>query len=41
MDLIKKAEISVDRKMLSNLAIDDPQAFKGLVDTARAAAGAA
>jgi large subunit ribosomal protein L20 len=41
MDLLNKANIAVDRKMLSNLAIADPQAFKGLVDNARAAAGAA
>ena len=40
MDLIKKAGIEIDRKMLSNLAIVDPQAFKGLVDTAKAGAGA-
>jgi large subunit ribosomal protein L20 len=41
MDIIKKAGVGIDRKMLSNLAIADPQAFKGLVDQAKAAAGAA
>ena len=40
MDIINKAGVAIDRKMLSNLAIDDPQAFKGLVETAKAAAGA-
>ena len=41
MGILGKAGVEVDRKQLSNLAIADPQAFKGLVDSARASAGAA
>lgn len=33
---LKKAGIALDRKMLSQLAITEPQAFTKLVDTARA-----
>lgn len=32
-----KAGIEVDRKILAGLAIDQPEAFKGLVDQAKAA----
>ncbi len=32
---LKKAEIQINRKSLSNLAIEDPDAFKELVDLAR------
>ncbi len=35
---LKKAEIDLDRKSLSELAIRDPQGFKAVVDTAKAAA---
>ncbi|MDO5330968.1 MAG: 50S ribosomal protein L20 [Bacillota bacterium] len=35
MDGLKKSGISINRKMLSELAISDPNAFKGLVDTAK------
>ena len=34
------AQIDVDRKVLSDLAIHEPAAFKGLVDQAKAALGA-
>lgn len=34
---LTKAEIQINRKALSNLAIEDPDAFKELVDKARAA----
>jgi len=36
---LKKAEIDLDRKSLSELAIRDPQGFKAVVETAKAAAG--
>ena len=39
MDGIHKAGIEVDRKMLADLAVRDPQAFQALVDQARARAG--
>jgi large subunit ribosomal protein L20 len=35
---LDKAGISLDRKILSDLAITDPNAFKQVVETARAAA---
>lgn len=35
---LKKAEIDLDRKSLSELAIRDPQGFKAVVETAKAAA---
>ena len=35
---LKQAGVEVDRRQLSELAIHDPAAFNGLVDTARAAA---
>ena len=34
---LKAAEIEVDRRMLAELAVNDPAAFTVLVDTARAA----
>lgn len=34
---LKLAEIEIDRKVLSDLAIREPDAFKSLVDTAQAA----
>ncbi|MFI0433287.1 MAG: 50S ribosomal protein L20 [Candidatus Nanopelagicales bacterium] len=34
---LKAAEIEVDRRMLAELAVNDPQAFAALVDVARAA----
>jgi large subunit ribosomal protein L20 len=34
---LAKAKISLDRKILSDLAISDPSAFKSIVDAARAA----
>ncbi len=37
---LKLAEIEVDRKILSELAIHEPDAFKALVDAANAASGA-
>lgn len=33
---LTKADYSVDRKIISNLAIEDPQAFAALVETAKA-----
>jgi len=32
---LNKADIQVNRKALSNMAIEDPAAFKQLVDTAK------
>ena len=37
MDGLKKAGVDLNRKMLSELAIHDPEGFKGLVETAKAA----
>ncbi|MEL7130548.1 MAG: 50S ribosomal protein L20 [Pseudomonadota bacterium] len=37
MDGLNKAEIEVDRKMLSELAIHEPDAFKSLVEKAKGA----
>lgn len=34
---LKKADININRKMLSEMAIHDPEGFKALVDTAKAA----
>ena len=36
MNGLKKADIQVDRKMLSDLAINNQETFKSLTDTARA-----
>lgn len=36
---LKKANIDLNRKMLSEIAISDPKAFKDLVDKAKAAVG--
>lgn len=35
---LKAAEVEVDRKMLADMAVNDPDAFKALVDVARSAA---
>ncbi|MCQ2742305.1 MAG: 50S ribosomal protein L20 [Bacilli bacterium] len=35
MDGLKKSNITINRKMLSEIAITDPVAFKGLVETAK------
>lgn len=40
MNGLKKAEIELDRKVLSDLAITDPDAFSQLVEKAKAAHGA-
>jgi len=37
MDGLKKSNVSINRKMLSELAINDATAFKGLVETAKKA----
>ena len=37
MNGLKKAEININRKMLSEIAIADPQAFTALVEKAKAA----
>ena len=37
IDGLNKADIQINRKVLSNLAIEDPDAFKELVEKARAA----
>jgi large subunit ribosomal protein L20 len=37
IDGLRKAEIEVDRKVLSDIAIHEPEAFKALVDKAQAA----
>ena len=39
MNGIKKSGIEIDRKVLSDLAIREPAAFKSLVDQAKAALG--
>lgn len=39
MNGIKKAGIEMDRKVLSDLAVNDPSAFKEIVERARAALG--
>jgi large subunit ribosomal protein L20 len=36
VDILKKAGVDLNRKMLSNLAARDPEAFSGLVEQARA-----
>ncbi len=36
IDGLAKAEVEVDRKVLSDLAIREPEAFKALVETAKA-----
>src|SRR5687768_16160819 len=41
MSGLKKAGIEVDRKVLADLAVRDPQAFASLADQARAALSAA
>jgi len=40
MDGIHKAQIEVDRKVLADLAVHEPEAFKALVDRAQSARGA-
>lgn len=37
MNGLKKANVTINRKMLSEIAIADPKAFKGLVETAKKA----
>lgn len=37
MNLLKKADIQVNRKMLAELAVNEPEAFKVLVETAQKA----
>ena len=37
MDGLKKANVAINRKMLSEIAINDPKAFAGLVQTAKKA----
>ena len=41
MDGIHKAQIEVDRKVLADLAVHEPEAFKALVEQAQAARAAA
>lgn len=38
MNMLKKADIQVNRKMLAELAVNEPDAFKVLVETAQQAA---
>lgn len=40
MNGLSKAGVELNRKALSNMAIEDPAAFKALVDTSRKALGA-
>jgi large subunit ribosomal protein L20 len=35
MNKLKKANISLDRKILANLVVDSPEAFKHIVDTVK------
>lgn len=37
MNMLKKADIQVNRKMLADLAVNEPEAFKVLVETAQVA----
>ncbi len=37
MNMLKKANIQVNRKMLAELAVNEPEAFKVLVETAQSA----
>ncbi len=37
MNMLKKADIQVNRKMLAELAVNEPEAFKVLVETAQQA----
>jgi large subunit ribosomal protein L20 len=37
MNLLKKADIQVNRKMLAELAVNEPEAFKVLVEEAQKA----
>ena len=39
IDGLTKAHVIIDRKALSNMAIEDPEAFKAVVDTAKKAVG--
>ena len=39
IDGLSKAEIAVDRKVLADLAVREPEAFKALVDASKAALG--
>lgn len=41
MDGLKKAQIDLDRKVLADLAVREPEAFKALAEQAQAALGAA
>jgi large subunit ribosomal protein L20 len=40
IDVLKKAGLDINRKMLSNIAARDPEAFAGLVEQAKAKAAA-
>ena len=40
IDGLNKAGVIINRKALSNMAIEDPDAFKAVVDTAKKALGA-
>ena len=40
MNGLKKAEVTLDRKVLSDMAVNDPAAFAKLVEVAKAAQGA-
>ncbi len=40
MDGLRKAEIGLDRKSLAEMAIQEPEAFAGLVEKAKSARGA-
>ncbi|MCR5699466.1 MAG: 50S ribosomal protein L20 [Treponemataceae bacterium] len=40
IDGLNKAGVIINRKALSNMAIEDPEAFKAVVDTAKKAIGA-
>ena len=40
IDGLTKAQVIINRKALSNMAIEDPEAFKAVVETAKKAIGA-
>ncbi|MFC2419955.1 MAG: 50S ribosomal protein L20 [Treponema maltophilum] len=39
IDGLTKAHVIINRKALSNMAIEDPEAFKAVIDTAKKAVG--
>ena len=40
MDALKKAHIELDRKILADLAVNDPNAFSKIAEIAKSSSGA-